>query len=243
MLKTLTLSSLVALARASSPFYQKLYAHLPDNPSLADLPAVDQTEFWAAHQRDRREILTAPITDGIALASGGTTGAPKFSYLTEEEWNSIIEISVRSFEAGLQDGDRVANLFIAGGLHASFLFANDLIRRSKPQVLHLPISYFNPLPDTAFLIRELGANVLAAMPTLIIKLVEHLEKEGLGNVRFRSIIYAGESFSEAQTDYLRGLFPGVEIHSGGYASVDAGGSPLKISVRPGRWSSQTWSGV
>jgi phenylacetate-CoA ligase len=222
IVKTPSLSSIVALARTRSPFYEKLYAHLPDDPALADLPVVNQTEFWAAHQRDRREILTAPLSDGIAFTSGGTTGAPKFSYLTEEEWKWAIEISVRSFNAGLKDGDRVANLFIAGGLHASFLYATDLIRASQPAVFHLPISYFNALPDTALLIRKLEANVLAGMPTLVMKLVEYLENEGLDNVRFRSIIYAGEAFSEAQIEYLLRLFPGLEIHSGGYASVDAG---------------------
>ena len=220
--KVYSLNSIVSLARAGSPFYRRLYAHLPEDPDLSDLPVIDQAAFWSAHQRDRQEVLTAPLTGGIVLNSGGSTGAPKFSYLYEDEWSSNVEISVKSFNAGLRDGDRVANLFVAGGLYASYLFATDSVRTSKADVLHLPIGYFNALPDTARLIRELEVNVLAGVPTQILNLVEHLKEEGLAGVRMRSILYAGEGFSEPQCTYLRNLFPELEIHSAGYASVDAG---------------------
>ena len=222
IVKVYPFDNLVAFARAQSPFYRQLYAHLPDNPVLVDLPVIDQTEFWNAHQRDRREVLTAALTYGVVLNSGGSTGAPKFSYLYEEEWKSNVEITVKSWDAGLKNGDRVANLFVAGGLYASYLFATDLLRTSSVNILHLPIGYFNALPDSVRLIRELGVNVLTGVPTHLITLVEYLEKEGMGGVRLRSILYAGEGFTEAQCAYLDRLFPGVEIHSAGYASVDAG---------------------
>jgi phenylacetate-CoA ligase len=220
--KVYSLSSIVALARAGSPFYRRLYAHLPDDPALTDLPVLDQAAFWSAHQRDRREVLAAPLTDAMVLNSGGSTGAPKFSYLTEEECKWNVEIAVRSFDAGLKDGDRVANLFVAGALHASYLYASDLLRAARADILHLPIGALTPLPDSARLIREFDVNVLTGIPTPLIKLVEYLEQEGLGDVRIRSIIYAGEGFSEAQCAYVSKLFPGVEIHSAGYASVDVG---------------------
>jgi phenylacetate-CoA ligase len=222
IVKAYPLSSIVALAREGSPFYRKLYAHLPEDPALTDLPVLDQAEFWSAHQRDRREVLTAPLTGGIVLNSGGTTGAPKFSYVYEDEWKSNVEISVKSFDAGLQDGDRVANLFVAGGLYASYLFATDSLRFSAADVLHLPIGYFNALPDTARLIRELEVSVLMGPPTFLLKLIEHLEKEGIGQVRIRSLLYAGENFTEGQCAYLETVFPGLAIHSAGYASVDVG---------------------
>ncbi len=212
----------MALARAGAPFYRDLYANLADNPALGDLPVIDPVAFWGAHQRDRQEILTAPLTGGIVLNSGGSTGAPKFSYLYEDECQSTVEISVKSFDAGLQDGDRVANLFVSGGLHASYLFASDSLRASSATILQAPIGSHTPMPDAVRLIRELGVNVLAGIPTHLLKLLECLEHEGVGEVRLRSIIYAGENFSEAQCAYLRKLFPGVEIHSAGYASVDAG---------------------
>ena len=220
--KVYSLSSIVALARAGSSFYQKLYAHLPPDPALTDLPVIDQAEFWSAHQRDRREVLTAPLTGGIVLNSGGTTGAPKFSYMSEEECRSTVNISVRSFDAAFKDGDRVANLFVAGGLYASYLFASDSIRFAHADVLHLPIGYFNPMPDTARLVRELDVNVLTGPPTYLLSLVQYLEKEGIGNVHLRAVLYAGENLTDAQCAYLRSVCPGLAIHSAGYASVDVG---------------------
>jgi phenylacetate-CoA ligase len=221
-LKVYSLSSIVALARVGSSFYGQFYAQAPVDPALTDLPVLDPAQFWAAHQRDRREVLTRPLTDGIVFNSGGTTGQPKFSYLSEDECQSSVEISVRSFDAALQEGDRVANFFVAGGLHASYLFATDSIRLAHTNVLHLPIAAHNPFPDSARLIRDLDVNVLAGIPTHLVKLVEYLAHEGMGHVRFRSILYAGENFTAAQRAYLEGLFPGVKIHSAGYASVDAG---------------------
>jgi phenylacetate-CoA ligase len=219
--KAYSLSSIIALARANSPFYQRLYAHLPEECSLADLPVIDQLEYWSAHQRDRLEVLTAPLRDGIVLNSGGSTGAPKFSYLTEDEWMANVEISVRSFDAGLKDADRVANLFVAGGLYASYLFATDSLRMAGANVVHLPIGYFNAVADTARLVKELDATVLVGVPTNLINLVEYLEKDD-AKVSLRSILYGGEGFTEAQCFYLVRRFPGIEIHSAGYASVDAG---------------------
>ncbi len=220
--KVYSLNSIVSLARAGSPFYRRLYAHLPEDPELSDLPVIDQAAFWSAHQRDRQEVLTAPLTGGMVFNSGGTTGAPKFSYVHLDEWTSNVEVSVRSFDASLKDGDRVANLFVAGGLYASYLFATDSLRMSRADVLHLPIGYFNALSDTTRLIRELSVNVLMGPPTFLLKLVEQLEQEGMGGIQIRSILYAGENFTDTQCEYLLSVCPGLEVHSAGYASVDVG---------------------
>ena len=76
------LIELVAHARSHSPFYRELYRDLPTTiRSILELPILNQDEFWAANSLESNRLLTGPMTDGIILKSGGTTGKPKFSVL------------------------------------------------------------------------------------------------------------------------------------------------------------------
>ena len=214
---------LIALARAHSPYYQRLYASLPGEPSLADLPIIDQEEYWQAHTRDRREVLTAAPREGFVLNSGGTTGAPKYSYCDTQEWETGIALSARAFEAaGLRDGDRVANLFAAGNLYASFLYATASMLAMERKVLQLPLGYAASPGPAAGLVHALGANVLAGFPTHLLRIIDQIDQDKLEGVRIDRIVYGGELFTADQHAFLQTRFPGIEVRSAGYATVDAG---------------------
>ncbi len=45
---------------------------------------------------------------------------------------------------------------------------------------------------------------------------------GPGGLRIEHIIYAGELFTPDQQAFLKPRFPGLQIHSAGYASVEGG---------------------
>ena len=228
---------LISLAREKSPFYRQLYAELPPQPSLRDLPVIDQEEFWQAHQQDRQSVLTGRQTDGIVLNSGGTTGAPKYSYFGDQEWDSIIALSARTFEAaGLQDGDRVANLFASGNLYASFIFATESMKWTRPKLMQLPLGFSPNLAPAAAIIHEFKANVLAGFPTHLLKIIDHLDREKMEGVRIDRIIYGGELFTKDQQAFLQGRFPGIQVCSAGYASVDAGVMGLADASCGGRRS-------
>ena len=214
---------LVAHARAQAPFYRRLYVGLPDQPTLQELPVVNQEEFWQAHHRDKVEVLTAPLTNGIVLNSGGTTGAPKYSYFNDQEWDSIIALSARTYEAaGLQDGDRVANLFAGGNLYASFIFATESMKWTRPRLLQLPLGFSPDIAAAATIIHEFKANVLAGFPTHLLRIIDHLDQAQLTGVHIDRIIYGGELVTKDREAFLQARFPGIQIRSAGYASVDAG---------------------
>jgi len=120
-----SLKEIVENAKSHSPYYKLLYAN-SKFVNLSDLPITDQNKFWESN------VLTSDKRDGIVFKSGGSTGAPKYSYFTSLEWQSFTESFGMGIAEGiLSDDDRVANLFYVGDLYASFLFIKD----------SLPVSY------------------------------------------------------------------------------------------------------
>ncbi len=180
-------NALVAFARSECPFYRDLYADLPPTPQFADLPVVDPMSYWQAHNRDRREVLTSPHIEGFVFNSGGTTGAPKYSYGTMQEWDKGVELSARSFDAaGLRDGDRVATLFASGNLYASLMFATESLKRIQAKVIQFPIGYSVAFAEIAKVISLFKINVLAGFPTHLLRVVDALEREGPDAVNDRA---------------------------------------------------------
>lgn len=222
-LTTYPLAELIAFARANVPFYRQAYADLPADATLAQLPVIDQKRYWEAHTRDPREVLSEPLSHGIVLNSGGSTGEPKFAYYNNEEWDSSVALQARALEGtGLADGDRVANFFASGYLYFSFVLLLESLKATRANVLQVPIGYFTPLPDAARLLRTFGVDVIAGVPSHFMGLAEYLEKNGFDDVRLRRALYAGEPFTASQRAYFQQRFPGVEIRSLSYASVDGG---------------------
>ncbi len=217
------LEEIVSFARSQSPYYVGLYEGLQDEPQLADLPIIDKEAFWQAHQLDRQSVLTGPLDNGIVLNSGGSTGAPKYSYFSDQEWDSMIGLSSKTYEAaGLCDGDRVANLFASGNLYASFLFATESLKWMRPKVVQFPLGVAPNFAPAAAIIRAFKINVLAGVPSQLLRIIYHLEAQGMDGVRIDRIVYGGELFSQDRRDFLEKKFPGIQICSAGYASVDAG---------------------
>ena len=240
------LDDLVSLARFSCPFYQRLYQHLGPRPALSELPVTNQDEFWAAHQRDHREVLTASLESGIVLASGGSTGAPKFSYVGHDEWNANAYLSQLVFEtAGLCDGDRVGNLFGVSELYASFLGTTFSLKGIKARVLQFPFTTLSPDEYIVRLMERFGIDIFAGVPSRILRLVNYIDTVGATHkAPLRRVLFAGEHFYPAQRAHVERIFPGVTFHSLGYACVDSGfiGS-AEADCGPGEHRSMDEAGI
>ncbi len=214
---------LVALARERCPFYRNLYQGLGPQPTLEELPVLEQDAFWTAHDRDRREVLTDTQMDGVVLSSGGSTGRPKFSYYSLAEWPVNTRLSALSFEhTGLKAGDRVGNLFGAGELYSSFIGATFLLLSYRPGVLQFPLATHAPDAFIVGLMRDFGIDTFAGVPSRLLRLVDYIEREKIGDVKIRRLLFAGEPFFPGQRAYVERRFPGVEFRSVGYACVDSG---------------------
>lgn len=214
---------LFAYARRHSPFYRELYRELPDRPQLQALPALPQAEFWAANTVENNRVLTGELNDGVVFKSGGTTGAPKYSFFTREEWRTFTQVFGRGMSQGaLAPGDRVANIFYAGDLYASFLFIKDSMEAASVGAVHLPLSGAASLETQIHTLEEFRATVVAGVPTSILALADEVERRGLRLPHLRKVLFGGESLYPDQRARLERVFPGIEARSIGYASVDAG---------------------
>ena len=217
------LNELINFARTHSPFYRELYKSLKETDyNISLLPIVDQKKFWQANQDFGKGVLTSKFENGIVFKSGGTSGNPKYSYFTQEEWNSFTEVSGWGFRYnGIKPGDRIGNLFYSGELYASFIYITDTINKSKTGI-NFPISGQIPIEKMIKIIKEQNINVLAGVPTTIVNLAEYVKSNQGIKLNLDLILFGGEPFYNDQLKTVQQVFPKVKVHSILYASVDGG---------------------
>jgi len=218
-----SLEEIVRCAAKDSSFYKNLYKGInPDNFRLEELPIVDQTEFWQANTYNENQLLTGAIEDGIVFKSGGTTGNPKFSVFTKEEWQIFTKLFGEGMDKRcLKEGDRVGNLFYSGDLYASFLFITKSIENAKTKVAQFPMTGGMSLEDMIHAVEEYSINVLTGVPTTFISIAEILIERGR-TLPLEKVLYGGEALYPEQEEILKSVFPRAEFLSVGYASVDGG---------------------
>ncbi|MES4891029.1 phenylacetate--CoA ligase family protein [Streptomyces sp. NPDC096012] len=217
-------TELIRFVRHRSPFYRELYARLPEHVDrLTDLPVVPQADFWRANSPRDNRLLTAPLEEAVVFRSGGTTGAPKFSYYTRTEWREFTSaFGAGLVGAGLRPGHRVADLFYAGDLYASFSFVLDSLHRSPVANVRLPIGGATPWESAAATLEEFRVQAVAGTPTTLCSLAERLTRAGRTLPDVELLFFGGECLFGDQLPLLASAFPNAEPRSLGYASVDAG---------------------
>lgn len=224
-MKNYPLKTIIANAKMLSPYYRNLYRNIDGSSQfqLEKLPLIEQKSFWNANKIKDNQLLTGDLSDGIVFKSGGTTGDPKFSAYTKMEWETMTGTFGSHFnENGLENGDRVANLFYVGQLYASFVFLSDTVERCPVDMTIFPISGSAPADFILNTIRDFNINVILCVPTTIMALAEYVKAKNIQGIQLEKIYFGGETMYEDQRTHLKEVFPGVEIRSVGYASVDAG---------------------
>ncbi|GAA3635878.1 hypothetical protein GCM10022267_23090 [Lentzea roselyniae] len=213
---------LICYARTHSPFYRELYDGI-EGTELTDLPVVDQAAFWAANTIRDNQVLTRAHTDGLIFKTGGTTKAPRVSFYTNGEWDAMCRTYAETLPAaGLRHGDRVANLFAAGELYSSFIFALNSLQRSPIDLVQLPVTGSAPVEFTLTTMQDFDANVVAGFPTTLCRLAAHVVAETGALPLVRLILFSGEALYDDQRALLAEAFPNAEFRSFVYGSVDGG---------------------
>jgi phenylacetate-CoA ligase len=178
-------------------------------------------------------VLTSGQIEGVVFKTGGTTNDPKLTVYTRAELNAMARLQGDGYAAaGLRTGDRVANLFYAGELYASFLFNVLCLQETSVPVVHLPIAG-SPSPETmAEMMAEHEATVVLSTPTTLSQVAAHLIawNEQLPSVHL--FLFGGEAFYEDQRPLIAKAFPNADIRSLGYASVDAGVLAAPVQGEP-----------
>ena len=216
------LASLMGQAAAESPFYRKQLRGKP-------LPLLDKSHLYE-NAPPRSDAILTRAGEGkgsLIFATGGSTGQPKFSLYTEEEFEETCRWLAYSMrQAGLKSGDKVANLFVAGNLWSSFLAISGAARALD--CAHLPLGGTAEPEYILDSIRRFRASVLIGLPTTLLELARRAEASkrpaGLERRRLKveKIFYGGEHVSAEMEAALKRAFGARLVRSAGYASVDAG---------------------
>jgi phenylacetate-CoA ligase len=187
------------------------------------LPLIDVNDYWAgSHDLNHWPVLTAPVDDALVFKTGGSNSQGKLAVYTYEEWHVLVSAFGESLTSQLNKGDRVANLFFAGDLYASFLFVHDSLAHVRVSISEFPFTGHVDLQGLTTAICDYRINVLAGVPAQLLKFAAHLAEHRRVLSGVETLLYGGESVFAAQLAMFAQVFPNARVASIGYASVDAG---------------------
>ncbi|MGV8863539.1 MAG: phenylacetate--CoA ligase family protein [Pseudomonas sp.] len=220
----LTLEQLVTHVRQHSPYYAEHLKHLPEQGwKLHDIPVCDPATFWQNSEHlDTWPVLTTSIVGAHIFKTGGTTGQGKLAVYSRQEWHDFVQTFGRSLNNTLNAGDRVANLFYAGDLYASFIFLHDSLSHVEVPICEFPFTGAANYCGLTQALMDYQINVLAGVPAQLMRFATYLDEHQRCLPHVQSLLYGGESLFESQLPALRRVLPNARFSSIGYASVDAG---------------------
>lgn len=177
-------------------------------------PIMTKTDFLALHPTKENSDLF--------FYSGGSSGDPKISIFTYEDYHRQMELAAEGlFAAGLDPKkDLAMNLFFAGGLYGGFLSFFTILE--KLQCPHFPMAAHTDHQFVAKTIVKHKVNTLLGMPSYLLQLFHDNESLFRNNRVVQKIFYGGEHFSQSQKKYFQENFGIETIRSATYGSVDAG---------------------
>ena len=221
-LRVRKLRDLLAIARAGSPYYADRLAHL-DLASLESprgLPVLDRNALKAHVPPSGSDLLTGPLEAAYVFRSGGTTGSPKFSAFSRDEFRRIVPIFQRTYgAAGLHPSDHVANLFVSGSLYASFVFVNRMLEEMG--CVNYPFTHHAPIETVNRHVGWFPINTLLGITSGVLAAVAGLDPDAAE--RIEKVFYGGEHLHQDERAWLRDRLPNLRIlASAGYGAVDTG---------------------
>ncbi len=177
--------------RERSPFYREKLAGTDPGAGLAEiaqLPLTEKQEIKATCTPERpygAHFCVEPSELVRIYSTSGTTGAPSYIPLTENDLDSWVTGSARSYAAsGIAPGDRLLTTYNAG----PFVAGAALDAFARVGVCHIPVGTGNS-ERVLLAIRELRPDAVAVTPSYAAYLLE------LGELRDSSvkrILVAGE---------------------------------------------------
>lgn len=206
----------------ASPYYNKLIRKVggAEFHNFNKLPLLDRDTFYKNSPPESTNILTGSMKDAYVYASGGTTGNPKFTLYSNYEYKYVTDVLAEIYRnAGINENDVVANLFIAGNLWTSFNVAGRALENIG--CLNLPIGGSSDIENVIKYFQIFKVNAVVGLPSVIVKLAEEIKARKAG-IKIEKILYGGEHLRPQTCDFLTKAVGARLIRSAGYACVDTG---------------------
>lgn len=166
-----------------------------------DVPLVVPWESEYFHGNARIMAGELPEQACVAVATSGTSGAPKIYFRTYESWADYFPIQNRIFHL---DGD--SRLFVQGSL--SFTGNMNLyLAQFYAGATVIAENEFQPA-DWPRRIREQRANGIYLIPSKLLLLPRLMNQP---NDQIRTIISGSQSLGKSDADTLKAIFPQTEI--------------------------------
>lgn len=222
--KTYSEKEIISYARKYSEYYADLYKDIPENATLEEYPLINQDDFWEHCDKNGGTVATGPQQDGQVFKSGGTTGKPKYSLYSAEEWQTMCECCGAVLaRGGLTNGTRIANLFYSGSLYASFIYTYSMLYFAPVKTLMYNLSGNISVEEIVGTIYEHKIDCIAGTPSVIMKIAAYIEEHKMTGFAVRIVYFAGETLYQDQRDKLNDVFGReLEFRSIFYASNDGG---------------------
>lgn len=230
-----SLEKLLTVARTASPFYRRLYSHLPEPlPDLRDLPPVTKPQLmasfdeWATDRAVTLESAEAFLADKTLIGepylgkylictSSGTSGHRGiFVYGTEGEslyrWRSVLQSGMLSWK-NLFQKVRWLNISATGdhfGSCASFTRLENIRKRSPFMRLAFEgirtLSVTTPLPELVEEVNRFQPTLLFGYSTVIVSLAQE-QLAGRLHIRPSIVSMGGEWISDTDRQQIARAFP------------------------------------
>ena len=222
--KTYSLKEIIKYARTNSKYYADLYKDIPEDAELEELPLVVQSDFWANCDKHGGTVATAKQVDGQIFKSGGTTGDPKYSLYTAEEWATMCECSGAVLaKGGLTNGMKIANLFYAGGMYASFLYTYSMLYFAPAKTIMYNLSGNIDIEEMVTTIHDHQITCIAGVPSILMRIISYIEENNLTGFAVDTVYFAGETLYMDQRERMAKVLGNeLEFRSIFYASNDGG---------------------
>ena len=227
-MKIYSLATLFNVARCQTEYYKKIYKDISDVPTkLEDLPLVDIDSYWSKDPiKNENYIFTEKIKDGFIYASSGSSGLPKYTAFSKQEWTTFSQIMGQLMWRSqiFENGDIIANLASVGDLLSSFLTVHDGLISSIAECVELPISISSTTPISRIvdMCRYLKVNAIVGLSFNLMDIAYYVKENKITDLCLTKVIYGGETMHEEQLNLIKEAFPDAIVSPCIYSSNDAG---------------------
>ena len=220
------LRGIIEIARATSFYRDRLVeVDFHSDAPLKKVPVLTSNDLrvhvppGGAGMLSRGGSTNEPLACSV-FQSGGTTGTPKTSLFSFEEMELINQCNARGFFAvGLNEGDRVANLWAVGGLYMTFVHMNRMLMEYG--CTSFPFSNQTPVEFIHGVAKAFDINCFTGITSVVLNCLREIHQREPGSLRVNKIFFGGEHIYDSDRREMQEKF-GVEIiQAPGYGTIDS----------------------